>query len=332
MKCVGIIARQAAAAFVFLSLVACSNVNFGPTADAPLILRSGMPLSDEFTQGYINKKLDILFVVDNSISMAEEQERLGERIGSFIATLHDVDWQIGITTTDVSNGRYGLKGSLLPLSGASGYILTPRTPNYEQVFRNTVVRRETIECTTDCPSGDEQPLAAAIMAMQKHNTVNAGFFRPGADIGLLVLSDEDEQSEGAGTTPEDVINTVRSLWSDTKRLYTYGIIIRPGDTACLNSQVTGGYYGTFVARLANLTGGLVGSICEEDYAPTLGILGESARKLLEYVELRGNPDPDSIRVTFTPSHNTTYRLEGRRIFFTTPPAKGTKIRVDYIVE
>lgn len=334
MKTKGLTRRLLVSVISNFLLAACSDVTFAPTADAPIIYSSGTALTDEFTQGFASKKLDILFVVDNSGSMAEEQERLGDRIDSFISTLHDIDWQIGITTTDVSDGIHGLKGALLPLNGAAGTIITQKTPNYLQVFKNTVVRRETTDCGSQCPSGDEQPLRAAIMAIEKRNTTNFGFFRQGADLGLLVLSDEDERSDGkeGAARPLDVVTAVGTAWADTKRLLTYGMIIRPDDRTCLNAQTNGGHYGTFVAALAGLTGGLVGSICENDYAPTLGLLGESARRLLEYVELRARPQADSIRVLFSNVPATDYRVEGRRVFFSAPPPKGTIIRVEYLVE
>jgi hypothetical protein len=334
MKSVGMGKRFLAVAIFKLVLAGCSDVHFQPAPGAPIIFSSGTAVTDTFTQGYVVKKLDILFVVDNSGSMADEQKLLGARIDSFISTLYDVDWQIGVTTTDVSDGTYGLKGSLLPLSGASGYILTPKTPNLMQVFNDTVVRKETYDCGNDCPSGDEQPLHATIEAIQKRDTVNKGFFRPGAELGLLVLSDEDEMSTGPSnaTQPADVLKAVQDAWADTKRLLTYGMVIKPNDSSCLNSQTNGGHYGTLVSALASMTNGLVGSICESDYAPTLGIIGDSARKLLQYVELRGSPDQSTIQITFTPAYSTTYRVEGRRIYFTSPPPKGTVIRVDYIVQ
>ncbi len=47
--------------------------------------------------------VDILMVVDNSCSMAEEQDKLAANFPAFIEVFDgvDVDWQIAVTTTDI---------------------------------------------------------------------------------------------------------------------------------------------------------------------------------------------------------------------------------------
>src|SRR5687767_351818 len=57
----------------------------------------------------VNKDVDILFVIDNSGSMAEEQALLSANFGAFISVLEREDvganYRIGVTTTDVGNPR-----------------------------------------------------------------------------------------------------------------------------------------------------------------------------------------------------------------------------------
>ena len=57
----------------------------------------------------INRDVDILFVIDNSGSMAEEQQRVAENFAAFINVLEAEDvganYRIGITTTDAGNPR-----------------------------------------------------------------------------------------------------------------------------------------------------------------------------------------------------------------------------------
>ena len=73
----------------------------------------------------INKDVDILFVIDNSGSMAEEQALLSKNFASFINVLEekdvDANYRIGITTTDSGNPRcpkatYNPEGGRLVLS------------------------------------------------------------------------------------------------------------------------------------------------------------------------------------------------------------------------
>ena len=71
-------------------LLACSEYNYTSKVQ-----------KDVFQQARRNT-VDILLVVDDSCSMAEEQEKLSNNFDAFIAAFADVDvdWQIGVTTTD----------------------------------------------------------------------------------------------------------------------------------------------------------------------------------------------------------------------------------------
>lgn len=326
-------------------LGACSEVSFSPAPpkEGPSTLEDSTPDSgglgsisgeilEAFNQRSVVRKVDLLVIVDNSLSMAEEQSRLGARIQSFLNHLGRVDWQLAVTTTDVSTGPYGLKGSLLTMAGTSSMILNKNVPNYEQVFLDTVVRSETLNCVGSCPSADEQALRAAIMAMDKRNTDNRGFFRDDADLGLLILSDEDEMSTGPAlaTKPEAVLDHFRSIWGDSKDLYTYGIITLPGDVNCLGAQGRDASYGTHVSDLSDLTGGLTGSICSEEYGETLGQIGKNLIKLLDSLRLKAAPDEDSIMMLFDPPQpDVRWSVYENKIIFDVPPKSGTKIRVAY---
>lgn len=53
----------------------------------------------------ISDKVDILFVVDNSKSMKEEQKNMKDRIDGFINKITHLDWQIAVTSTDPRNSE-----------------------------------------------------------------------------------------------------------------------------------------------------------------------------------------------------------------------------------
>ncbi len=276
--------------------------------------------------------VDILFVVDNSTSMTLEQQKLGERLDTFVNSLDGLDWQIGITTTDVTSYTYGLKGSLISLEGASGYILNNNIPSYEQVFKDTVVRKETIYCDNDCPSSNEQPLAATILAIEKRDTDNAGFFRGNANLAVIMLSDEDEMSTGPAeaTTPEQFITAIDTHFGISKRVNVFGIIIEPGDTDCYEAQDTLVSYGNHVSRLARLTGGLTGSICDNDYTKNLQNIGQRVKKELQNeVILTKDPAAGSLKITLIPEMNINWSLQGKKVIFEESLPEGTRIDVAY---
>ena len=317
---------------------ACSEVKFTPgDENASLGLPDGAQKETfSFDDDGLGSKVDVLFVVDNSGSMYEEQGRLGAALASFITSLGQVDWQIGITTTDVSDGPYGLKGSLLPFAGLGTPILTKNSPNYEAAFAQTVVRQELLSCngtTIPCPSSDERPMQAAVMAMQKAVGENAGLFRAGADLAVVILSDEDEGSNGLNAiTAPAVLAAFSTVFGGAKSLSGYGIIIQPGNTACFNqNSAGGGQYGTYATNFAALTGGVTGSICEADYGPALTSIGNRVREIVKSVTLRFAPNPDTIQIVIKPFDSSlTWEIVGSTIAFNKPPKKGTKVEVVYL--
>ncbi len=116
---------------------ACSDVKFTPgdtNSSFSVVEDVSQKETFSFDDDGSGAKVDILFVVDNSGSMYEEQGRLSTALASFITSIGAIDWQIGITTTDVSDGTYGLKGSLLPFAGLGSKVLTKRSPNYATAF------------------------------------------------------------------------------------------------------------------------------------------------------------------------------------------------------
>ncbi len=295
--------------------------------------------SKAFAESFLQKssvnKVDILFIVDNSISMKEEQRELGTKINKFLGTLDGVDWQIGITTTDVSSGMYGLQGGLLTFSGTSSTVLTKNVANYASKFLQTVVRSETISCNTheNCPSSDEQPINAAIMALLKSKTENKALFRSEASLAIVILSDEDELSTGPdfAAKPQKLIDTFKGLWGPSKILSGYAIVIEPNDDNCLNAQ--NGYYGFHATDLAKLTGGLTGSICDADYSHILTRIGERVYNLAQAIELKYLPAKDSVKVKLIPAQNNIkWSIEGKKVMFSQAPKEGTQILVDYLTE
>jgi len=326
-------------AFASLMLTtACSDVGFQDVASAASKVETGEPTTptpeptpvtpleeDSFVQRASDTPVDIIVVVDDSPSMSGEQKKLGERIGSFISSLDGVDWRIAITTTDVSDKSTGLKGNFVEIEGTGTNILSYDTPDYQNKFLQTVKRKASA-------SSSEQPLEATVLAVSKANTENAGFFRDGASLSVIYISDEDERSTGGrkATKPATVLNAVKSVWS--KKAFTaYGIIVEPGDYRCLDKggSVAKHRFGTHVSELARLTGGLTGSLCDDDYGPTLSAIGKKVRKLNDTFKLKAMPDKDSLTISMDPYQDMKWKMEGDSIVFERPPMDNTKISIKY---
>jgi hypothetical protein len=179
-------------------------------------------------------RTDILLVIDDSISMTEEQENLRANLGAFVAALAKAavphDFQIGVTTTDVMeyDGRETFrveppydayswrvpypKGTLVAVNAAAltdptragDFIYDPDHgfggPRILVSGQPTLLKDFQANVTLG-PHGSskEQPFHAAELALSDALTqgANAGFLRPGARLGVIILTDEDDCSEAA---------------------------------------------------------------------------------------------------------------------------------------
>lgn len=295
---------------------------------------------ETFTSSAALKKIDILFVDDNSASMDTLQSSLGSKFPALATAIAGLDWQIGITTTDCSTDKWGICGSLLPLTGWSGNILSPSIPSYQTVFNNSIVRPETIGCVQRgaCPSGIAEPLLSTMTAFDKRATNDYGFFRNGAALAVVILTDADEMMNGPSnaTQAASVITHFNSIWGQSKQFKAYAIDIIPNDSACLQqyTQTAGGltYYGVQPSSLASQTGGLSESICAADYTPLLQAIGTDMQNAPTSLQLKYIPvGANAVTVTFNPSPGVTeaFNLTNNILTFSPPLPQGTVITVDY---
>lgn len=238
-----------------------------------------------------NKKVDILFVVDNSGSMQYEQKSMASRVKNFLDVVQGLDWQAAVTTTDPSHSTYG-DGRLVAMKGLSGtYILNSNMDPAisKSVLSNTLQRSET-------GSGSEQGIYATYRAIERgvmSTGVNRSFVRDGAQLAVVVISDEDESANGFKNDPTNLINYIQNSFGGQKGFSFHSIIARPGDKACLNGEgATAGYR---LQKMAQLTGGLVGDVCATDYAVQMQGVAEGVRATLKTLTLSCEPIEDAFR-------------------------------------
>ena len=115
------------------------GIPVGPFGALALLMLAGCPsqqgyydisAKDTFKQNHRNA-VDLLLMVDNSCSMVEEQNNLASNFHDLIDqfTPADVDWQIGVTTSDTENDKY--RGMLQ--AGDDEIIVTTPTGDLDRV-------------------------------------------------------------------------------------------------------------------------------------------------------------------------------------------------------
>jgi hypothetical protein len=243
--------------------------------------------TDHFVQKS-QAKVDVLWVVDNSGSMVEEQTSLAQYFAAFLsaAQANGVDYQIGVTTTgieSITGGWYacpggadgGEAGRLFPVDGTSTRIITPNTPSATEVFAHNV--------QVGLCHWNEQGLEAAYRALSTPlvntdddpststpNDGNAGFLRQDAKLVLLFVSDEEDFSPESVSFYETFF---KSLKNNDPALLSVSAIVGPEALeTCPSANSSGSRY----LSLARSTGGAVDSICTPSWANTLQQLSSSA--------------------------------------------------------
>ncbi|MCP4504501.1 MAG: VWA domain-containing protein [Deltaproteobacteria bacterium] len=219
--------------------------------------------------------VDMLFVVDNSGSMQEEQLALGASFDRFIEGFLelDTDFHIGVTDMDY----VGTAGALL----GDPLFLTQGTEDLIFAFRRNV------NVGTN-GSGTEKGLEAARQALgvAKTEGANRGFLREGASLAIVFLSDENDQSTADIDTYYDFFLGLKH--GDTRRLLL-SAIVGPSPNGCGTAETGSRYH-----ELVQKADGISTSICDDDLGmPAIGDVVSGYKKSFD---LQGQPIEGTLRV------------------------------------
>ncbi len=304
-----------------IALSSCIEFGLDPidSGEAPNQLVAVM---DEFVQAPL-PAVDILFVVDDTASMGQEQEALGDDFSAFSTDLAQsgIGWQIGVVTTDMASDSAGI------LRG-NPWILTPDTDDLDLRFS------EMIEVGTS-GSADEAGLAAAVLALEltEPGGVNAGFRREGAGLHVIFVSDSDDNSDAYLDDP--VVSFLAALAGEGTEEVPAVASTLSGDVpaGCVSVMGTAGA-GHRYAQVAQSSGGVEVSICAPDFTPLLETLGHATVTYLRSFRLSEIPLLDSVRVTVDGTVETegfVVDYELGVVTFDLPPAAQAQVAVSYLV-
>jgi len=323
-------------------------------------------VTDSFVQ-QATSKVDILWVVDSSGSMQEEQSYLGQNFASFISQVakSNADFQIGVTTTDVCDDQ---DPSLIPLDrrrcpttsgtatthfrgslvGQIGHkVLSRTTSNLESTFM-------TYSNVGINGSGYEHGLTAAKMAIEKSLAgLNENLVRKDAFLAVILVSDEEDDGIGLGTTDAySGLNYVQAGLTNYR--YTTDDFIRDinvtkgvgkfsvsaitgtrllGGSMCTSAHSKPLEEGSQYIQAAQGTGGIVQSICDTNWSASLSAIGQDIAAQSSQLVLKQKPYSSAINVFVNgaPSTHWTYNPTNNAIKFDVGfiPKIGEKIEIQY---
>jgi hypothetical protein len=183
------------------------SVDTDPTRETDEF-RINVPRQCDLFQQVTVRKVDILWVVDSSGSMAPKQARLAMNFQGFINQLVSakppIDFHIAVTTTDTDDPA--TRGLLRPyaVNGVSGNFIacSPDAAGTNAVCTNggaqsvdAVSAFQQMAAVGTQGSAGEKGLLNAYLTLQNPNNVGNGkFVRPDAALYVVVVSDEDDAS------------------------------------------------------------------------------------------------------------------------------------------
>ncbi len=260
---------------------------------APPLVLAGQQL-DTFDQSRV--VVDLLWVVDNSGSMADERARLGDAFDAFLAIVLDAgaDYRIGVTTTEVNGDDDD--GRLV------GPPIDRATADPAGAFRRQLELPETIVRR-------EQGLEATRLALDPAR--NPGFTREGASLAVIVLSDEDDDSFGEPAHFARLIDGVKGPgWEARTSLSAIAGPLpsgcrRPGDERVFRG---GADAAVRYAAVVAATGGELGSICADDFSPSLRRVALALDTLRRRFPLSLEPIPGRIEVRVRETEGAALRV------------------------
>ncbi len=305
---------------VILQLVGCIEFGLDPI-DPEGEPKRLVAVTETFVQQAL-PEVDVLFVIDNTASMSQEQASLAADFDTLVDELDlaGVAWQLGVVSTDMSGPEGGwLRGN--------PWVLTPGTPDRALQFA------ELVQVGTDGLAA-EAGLAAATTALSLAvaEGPNEGFRRPDAAVHVVFVSDADDDSDGADPVGA-FLEQLALESSTTDRPSRASAIVGDMPSGCTGADGTA-QAGSRYAEVVAATGGSQISICTSDLAPIYSSLAELSIVYSTRFDLREVPEPDSALVEVDGevlSDGWDLQLDPPAIRFDEAPVPEASIRVTYLV-
>jgi len=247
------------------------------------------PINDDRIVQVTIPQADVLFVVDDSSSMEDEQTQLAEAFPKFLEYFlgSGLDYHIGVVSTDVPVDRGKLE------TGNGELFITDETQNPQDVF-------QAMAEMGGWGDSYESGMTTSYLALEEQkNYFNQGYYRDEASLHIIVMSDENTWDSHHGLiTMEEYVNWILGLKPSEDMVSFNSIVNQPG--CCGNAQnPLAESAGTRYLALTDEIGGIVWDVKDDNWDQVLEQLGMQAAGLSREFFLTELPVPDTIEVRVT---------------------------------
>ncbi len=298
-----------------------------------------LPAAQSTYQGNVaNNKVDILWVIDNSGSMATKQQNLANGFDSFAQVFVNkaFDFNMAIVTTDTRALGTGQEGTFQGVPT----VISNATPNFSNTFKANVLVGVFGDPSAKGLDAIHLSLSTALL-----NGANTGFLRSDAHLAVIILSDADDNN--SSQTVASTVTFLNQLKPDKfdvitrtyKKNFTVSAVVvdtnNPGNAACPAPFENGVKF----KAIAAATNGSVASICEANFATGLTSISQRIAEAITEIPLAREPSVSTIQIGFNgvnvpndPTHGFTYTASGNKVVFhgNWIPTDNTVISINYI--
>lgn len=227
------------------------------------------------------EKADVLIVMDDSCSMAPKQAAMAANLNSLLQSPFASDAQFGVTTTGRHTTTFG------HLVGPSLYVTSVQANRLQQL------QQAVTPGTGGSAISDQFAAALAALSPPLSLGVNRGFMRDDARLGVIIVSEADDQSN----TPIGPFMMQLSALKPRQELLTLSVMVPLQAIAPAGCTYRRSGLAIRATQAANQLGGIVEEICSSDWAAALTALGTRAMAPSSSFSLRAPVDQTSGSVT-----------------------------------
>jgi hypothetical protein len=302
-------------AIALLSVWACSDFSLN---DKDEFAATGVVVDETFLQEP-TPMVDLLWLVDNTASMAAEHSYLDAHTSTFIDRLNaqQVSWHLGAITPD---GEGVLEGN--------PWVITQDNATDATL---SAMLNPGVEGAQPATGLFALNLALSPSMLQEDNR---GFRRKNAGLHVVIFSDGDDQSDGLldGDGISQTLLMLADIAESSGQIVAVSAIVGPGPAGC--TGVAGAATpGIRYAALAVETGGSVASICEPNFEAIADHVAAMSIQLSTAFSLQAIPKPDTARVSVDGLRaDAGWSISGNILHFEIAPPFGATIAIRYTAQ
>jgi hypothetical protein len=262
----------------------------------------GLVWVDSFTQVTTVNGIDIIWIIDQSGSMSNDEDKVIAGIEAMINALPEAGWRLNMLSAD----PYGYTDAQFPLVPGA-------TVDDAQAMYNAMA------------AGGREAGFSALQYYILYSSYASTWLRSDAALLVVFVSDEEEQSTSEFPNVSDFTTWYSSL---RQNVYLSSIVnLDPNESTCNN---TDNYTGKRYMEATNWYNGVIIDICSDDWST--GVRDATVQlDPYESIILSHTPVEDSIRVFANGQlyYDWHYDSSDNTVYFDVIPDAGVLVEVGY---